>query len=187
MKWFLSKYLIAAYLSAIFAAGAVSGWVVAEHKPKAVPVTPPRPDEMSKFYKHRVHEKLNLTDDQKLQVDAVIDKSSGEIQSIYGTNMKAIRQALTTRSARIKGLLTPEQQQAFARMEKEKFEPWHGPGPWKGRDPRWDGKNPWQNRGGRPNPKEGARNKNDTDSLTNNAAKEPAPETPDSQPEPKAN
>src|SRR3954470_1416506 len=159
MKWLLSKYLIAVYVSAIFAAGAVSGWVVADHKAKAkvIPVSPPRPDEMSKFYKHRIHERLNLSEDQKKTVDAVIDRSSVEIQSIMGENMKAIRQALNKRSAQIKGVLNSEQQEAFAKLEKEKFEPSHGQGPWKGRDPRWNEKNPWQGKGGRPAGKDGAR------------------------------
>jgi Spy/CpxP family protein refolding chaperone len=175
MKWFLSKYLIAVYLSAIFAAGAVSGWVVADHKGKAkvVPVAPPRPDEMSKFYKHRLHEKLNLSEDQKKKVDGVVDRSSVEIQGIMGENMKAIRQALNNRTAQIKGMLNPEQLEAFARLEKEKSEPWRGQGPWKGKDPRQWG------RGGHPSGKDGFRNKNPGDGGTNNAAKEPValPET----------
>ena len=180
MKWFLSKYLIAAYLSAIFAAGAVSGWVVADHKAKTkvVPVSPPpRPDEMSKFYKHRIHEKLNLSEDQKKKVDAVIDRSSGEIQSIMGDNMKAIRQALNNRTAQIKGILNPEQQEAFAKLEKEKFEPWHGQGPWKGKDPRWPDKGPWGR--GHPPGRDGSKNKNQADGGTNNVTKEPfiQPET----------
>jgi Spy/CpxP family protein refolding chaperone len=177
MKWLLSKYLIAAYVSAIFAAGAVSGWVVADHKAKTkvVPVSPPRPDEMSKFYKHRIHERLNLSDDQKKMVDAVIDRSSVEIQSIMGENMKAVRQALNKRSAQIKGVLNTEQQEAFAKLEKEKFEPWHGQGPWKGKDPRWPDKGQW-GKGGRPPGKDGPRNRNQTDGGTNSSAKESAPQ-----------
>jgi Spy/CpxP family protein refolding chaperone len=185
MKWFLSKYLIAVYLSAIFAAGAVSGWVVAEHKPKVVPVSPPRPDEMSKFYKHRLHERLNLSDEQKKQVDAVIDRSSGDIQGIYGENMKAIRRALNNRSSQIKSLLTPEQQQAFAQLEKEKFEPGHGPpGPWKGRDPHWNEKGGWPGRNAHPPGKDGGKNRSQNDGGATNETKQPSPEP---QPSPSAN
>ena len=183
MKWFLSKYLIAVYLSAIFAAGAVSGWVVADHKAKSAkvaPVAPPRPDEMSKFYKHRLHERLNLSDDQKKKVDAVVDRSSAEIQGIMGENMKAIRQALNNRSSQIKGMLNPDQQEVFAKLEKEKFEPWHGPPQWKGKDARWPDKGQWK--GGRPPGRDGSRNKNQPDGGTNIAVKEPATQ-PEVQPE----
>jgi Spy/CpxP family protein refolding chaperone len=188
MKWLLSKYLIAAYLSAIFAAGGVSGWVVASHKPKPAPVSaPPRPDEMSKFYKHRIHERLNLSDDQKKKVDAVIDRSSAEIQRIMGENMKAVRQSLNSRSSQIKCMLNPEQQEAFAKLEKERFEPWHGPGPWKGKDQRWPDKGQW-GKGARPTGKDGSRNKNGLDGATNNALKEPVAQSEDQpEPQPKAN
>src|SRR4051812_1843480 len=105
MKW-LSKYMVVLYLSGIFAAGAVSGWVVADRKAKTKVVIPPRPDEISNSFKDRVHAKLGLSEEQQKKINTIIDRNSTAIQSIQADHMKSLRAALNARNSQIKGLLT---------------------------------------------------------------------------------
>src|SRR5437899_1262340 len=120
----LNKWKVAVYLSAIFCAGAVSGWVVAAKTTKEKMLTPPHPDEISNSIRQRVHSKLDLTAEQSTQIDKVIDKSSKDIQSIQGECMKRIRQRVNERNSQITALLKPEQQKQFDQMEKERQQRW---------------------------------------------------------------
>ena len=72
----LSKWKVALYLAAIFLAGGVSGWVVATKTAKQKVFTAPRSDEIAASLRTSMHSKLNLTDGQKQQIDAIIERSS---------------------------------------------------------------------------------------------------------------
>lgn len=162
MRWF-SKSLVVVYLSAIFAAGAVSGWVVAERRAKTRVVTPPRPDEISKSFKERVHSRISLSEDQRKKVDRIIERSSAEIQAVHSDHIKSLRVALDNRNAQIKGLLNPEQQQLFAQLLSERHDPWKGKRNWE--------KSNWQGRG-RSGRGESSKSKNPVDCPTNAPGRE---------------
>src|SRR5439155_10607017 len=72
------------------------------------------------------------------RIDAIIDKSSQEIQSIHAKHLKAIGQSISNRNAQITGLLNPDQQQLFDKFEKERRESRRG------KEGRWPGKPPPQ-------------------------------------------
>jgi hypothetical protein len=120
----LSKWKIALYLLAIFSAGAVSGWVVAAKTAKQKMLASPRPDEISNSFRERVHSKIDLAPDQAKRVDAVIDRSSKEIQAIHGECRMRWMQSLKDRNVQITGLLNPEQQKQFQQMEKDRQKQW---------------------------------------------------------------
>ncbi len=129
MTTLLSKWKIVLYLSAIFCAGGVSGWVIAARTTREKIFAPPRPDEISSFMRARLH-KLDLTPDQTKKVDAIIDRSSREMQTIHGDCMTRIRQGINTRNAQLNAVLSPEQQKRFEQSEKERREAWKGKEPW---------------------------------------------------------
>jgi len=123
----LTRWKIGLYLLAIFAAGAVSGWMV-ESRTARQKISSAQPAgevgrEMSKqiasSFRARLHSKLNLSPDQARQIDAVLDCSSHEIQREQGECVRKIRQGLSNRNAQIAAILTPEQRQQFEQMEKE--------------------------------------------------------------------
>lgn len=116
----LGKCKVAFYLLAIFSAGAVSGWVVAAKTARQQMLATPRPDEISSSFKQRIHSKIDLAPDQVRRVDAVIDKSSKEIQSIHGECRARWMEKLKERNAQITGMLNPEQRQQFEQMEKDR-------------------------------------------------------------------
>jgi Spy/CpxP family protein refolding chaperone len=114
------RWKVVLYLTAIFAAGTISGWVVGTQAAKDKAFAPPKPNEIAASLRDRMHSKLNLTPEQAEQVDAIIDCTSKEIQSLHGDCIKRIRQGISSRNAQIKALLTPEQQKLFRIFEKER-------------------------------------------------------------------
>ena len=130
-----SKRKLAVYLAAIFAAGSVSGWVVATRTVKQKAFMAPRSDEIAASLRKCLHSKLTLTDDQKRKTDAIIERSSKEMQSIHKDSIERIRQALSTRNAQLAAVFTPEQQKQFEQLEKERQESWRGTNAWRNRGP----------------------------------------------------
>lgn len=163
MKW-SSKSLVVVYLSSIFAAGAVSGWVVAERRAKAEAITAPRPDEISQSFKNRLCSRIQLSEDQQKKIERIIERSSAELQSIHSDHIKSLRQALSSRDSQIKGLLNPEQQELFAQLLRDRHERWKGKK--SGDKARWEGKSRPGSRGDSP------KSKNPAECPTNTPAKD---------------
>lgn len=129
----LSKWLIALYLAAIFAAGAVSGWVVAAKTAKGKMFMPPRWEEIQAHQRERLQSELSLTADQTNRIDRILDQSSKEMRSIHEKNMKRIWGEISNRNAQIIAVLTPEQQKRFEELEKERRESWRRKDSWRGK------------------------------------------------------
>src|SRR5688572_5493549 len=119
-----NKWKAAVYLAAIFAAGGVSGWVVATKVAKQKAFSPPRSDEIAASLRSCMYDRLKLSSEQKSQIDAVIERSSREVQSIHRDRTDRIRQSLSNRNSQIMGILRPEQQDEFELIEKERRESW---------------------------------------------------------------
>lgn len=119
-----NKWKAAVYLAAIFAAGGVSGWVAATKVAKQKAFSPPRPDEIAASLRSCMYDRLKLSSEQKSQIDAVIERSSREVQSIHRDRTDRIRQSLSNRNSQIMGILRPEQQDEFELIEQERRESW---------------------------------------------------------------
>jgi hypothetical protein len=129
----LSKWKVTLYLVGIFLAGGVSGWVVATKSAKQRAFTPPGRDEIAASLRTCMHSKLNLTADQKKRAESIIERSSAELQSIHRQNIGLIRQALSNRNMQLSAVLSPEQQQLFDQIEKERKEAFRGTNSWRNR------------------------------------------------------
>src|SRR6185295_16724033 len=81
----------------------------------------------------RLHAKLNLSSDQAKQIDAIIERSSAEMQTIHGDNIKRIWQGINNRNTQIAAVLTPDQQKQFEQIEKDRQDPFRGWDPWRGK------------------------------------------------------
>ena len=139
----LSKWKLALYLVALFAAGGVSGWVVAAKMAKERAFAPPRFEEYVTKMRTQLRDQLLLTDAQQKELDAIFEQNSKEMNAAHGDLMKRIRAGMSNRTARINAILNPEQQKKFEALEKERMDQWRR----KGRD----GKD------GRDGPREGRR------------------------------
>ena len=136
----LRPWKLAVYLAAIFAAGSVSGWVLATKTVKQKAFTAPRADEIATSFRKCMHSKLGLTDDQKQKIDAVIERSSKEIQTMHREGIERIRQAIGRRNTQIAAILTSAQQKEFEKLEKERQESSRGTNSWRGREPGGSGR-----------------------------------------------
>lgn len=114
----------AVFLAAIFGAGAVSGWVLASKITRQRLMTPPRSEEIAASFRESLHSRLHLTPEQARQIDAIIERSTKEMQAIHGEHTRRILQGVSNRNAQISAVLTPEQQPEFERIEKERREAW---------------------------------------------------------------
>ena len=122
MMTMLSKWKVGLYLVAIFATGGVSGWFIGTKAARDQVFAPPRKDEVAERLRACMHAKLNLSEEQKTKVDAIIERSSKELWSLRGEHMARLRQAVTVRNKDLMTVLDAEQKQQFEQIEKERKE-----------------------------------------------------------------
>ena len=63
-------------------------------------------------------ESLNLTAEQKVKVQPIVDQAKPQIEAIHQEAMEKMRAIMESTGAQIRPLLTPEQQQKFDAMKK---------------------------------------------------------------------
>jgi len=119
----LLKWKVALYLTAIFAAGSVTGWMVGAKTTKVKMLSPPPPEEIGSRIRQDIHKELNLSPDQAAKVDAIIEQNSKDMKSLFDAHLQRVRQAASNRNAQIALILTPEQQAKFDDLEKRRHEP----------------------------------------------------------------
>lgn len=129
----LSKWKLALSLAAIFTAGSVTGWMVASKNVRQAALKPPPQKEIAGSWKDCLQSKLSLAPEQSKQVDAILERSSGELHTLHDENLKRIRQSLSNRNTQIAAVLTPDQQQAFAKIEKDRHDS-RGKDAWKNKN-----------------------------------------------------
>lgn len=115
----VSKWKIVLYLAAIFAAGGVSGWVVAAKTTKQMLLSSPQPQEISSRFCEKVFSRLNLSPDQVQKIEEISQRSAKEMSAIHEDRKRRIRQAISNRNAQIHAILNPEQQAQFEQIERE--------------------------------------------------------------------
>ena len=120
----LSKWKVGLYLAGIFAAGSVSGWVVATKTLKQQAFTAPKSDEIAASLRSCLRTRLQLTEEQKVRIDTIIERSAREMQTIHRELTDRIRQAVNNRTVQIMAILNPEQQNVFEQIEKERGAFW---------------------------------------------------------------
>ncbi|HKQ39643.1 MAG TPA: hypothetical protein VJ063_16320 [Verrucomicrobiae bacterium] len=118
----ISKWKIILYLAAIFAAGGVSGWVVAAKTTKERILTPPGPKEISSHFCDRLSSKMNLTPEQSAKIKDVSDRYAKEVDALRDEQWRRIRTAANNRNAQINAILNPEQREQFEQLERERRE-----------------------------------------------------------------
>ena len=127
-----TKLKLVLYLAAIFAAGGVSGWVVAAKSTKQKMFSPPAPKEFSSRFCDRVLSNLELSPEQSEKLKEIADRYDKEMFSLHGKHARQIGLAVSNRNAQLAGILTPEQREKFDQMERERWQSFRRRGP--GRD-----------------------------------------------------
>ena len=118
----ISKWKIVLYLAAIFAAGSVSGWVVAAKTTKERILSPPGPKEISSHFCERLFSKMNLTPEQSQKIKEISDRYAKEVDAVRDEQGRRIHTAANNRNAQINAILTPDQRVQFEEIERERRE-----------------------------------------------------------------
>jgi Spy/CpxP family protein refolding chaperone len=118
----LSKWKLVLYLAAIFAAGGVSGWVVAAKTTKEKIFSPPAPKEISSHFCERLFSRMNLSPEQSQKIKEISDRYAREVDNVRDEQSRRIRQAANSRNAQINAILTPDQRTEFEQIERERRE-----------------------------------------------------------------
>ena len=117
-----SNWKIVLYLAAIFAAGGVSGWVVAAKTTKERILSPAGPKEISSHFCDRLFSKMNLTPEQSQKIKDISDRYGKEVDALRDEQWRRIRTAANNRNTQINAILTPEQRVQFEEIERERRE-----------------------------------------------------------------
>ena len=118
----INKWKIVLYLAAIFAAGGVSGWVVAAKTTRERILTPPAPKEISSHFCERLFSRMNLSPEQSQKIKEISDRYAKEVDSLRDEQWRRIRTAANNRNAQINAILNPDQRAQFEEIEKERRE-----------------------------------------------------------------
>lgn len=128
-----NRWLLVVYLTAIFIAGSISGWVVAAktNTEKSRPQfrDPGRiHEDIRQKTKTTLHSELPLTTEQGQKLDSIVDQSFDEMKPLRDKHMREIMELMSNRNDRIMAVLNPEQQKTFLENERRRWEKFrHGP------------------------------------------------------------
>lgn len=118
----LSKFKLMLYLAAIFAAGGVSGWVVAAKTTKQRMFSQPAPREFSSKFCDRVFSNLDLSEEQRQKVRDLADRYDKDMFKLHAQHGRQIGSAVSNRNAQLAAILTPEQRTKFEELERARRE-----------------------------------------------------------------
>ena len=118
----LSKFKLMLYLAAIFAAGGVSGWVVAAKTTKQKLFGQPAPREFSSKFCDRVFSNLDLSEEQRQKVRDLADRYDKDMFKLHAQHGRQIGSAVSNRNAQLAAILTPEQRTKFEELERARRE-----------------------------------------------------------------
>ena len=116
----LSKRKLAAYVVAIFLAGAGSGALVAWQVSRRVPVPPLTPAEIGARLRARFQARLDLTPEQRQKVDPMIDQAMSRLEAIRQETASHVFANVSKLHEQMLTVLTPEQKTKFEELERER-------------------------------------------------------------------
>ena len=111
-------------LTAIFAAGGVSGGLVAYRVARRNLPGPPPPEVWVPRQFERFARVLDLTPEQRQHIQPILEKNIEELADLRRQSMRTSREILDRMDAAIATELTPEQRVKFERIVKERRENW---------------------------------------------------------------
>ena len=130
------KWKVAAYLTAIFAAGMVSGWVVAGREAKTNSRPPPPPGPGSGFGRNSTGSSIfqvGLSPEQKTKAEAIIADYGKRMEARREILMNEMRRDSSNRNVELSAVLTAEQCEQWEKIRKDRETAWRsGTNSWRG-------------------------------------------------------
>jgi Spy/CpxP family protein refolding chaperone len=116
----LGKRKLAAYVVAIFLAGAGSGALVVWQVGQRQPGTPLPPAEIGARLRARFQSRLDLTPDQAQKIAPMIDQAMRRVEAIRQETASRVFANVSDLHAQVLTVLTPEQKSRFEELERER-------------------------------------------------------------------
>jgi len=116
----LGKRKLAAYVLAIFLAGAGSGSLVTWKLCRRIPVSPVPPAEIGARLRERFQSRLDLAPDQMQKIDPMIEQAMRRVETIRQATARDVFANVSNLHAQVLTVLTPEQQAKFEELERER-------------------------------------------------------------------
>ena len=116
----LGRRKLAAYVVALFLAGAGSGALVAWQACRHTVVTPRSPAEIGARLRARFQSQLNLTPDQAQNISPMIDQAMRQVEVIRQETASHVFANASNRHDQVLTVLTPEQKIKFEELERER-------------------------------------------------------------------
>ena len=116
----LGKRKLAAYVLAIFLAGAGSGALIAWQVCRRIPVTPLPPAEIGARLRARFQSQLALTPEQVQKIDPMIDQAMRRLEAIRQETAGQVFANVSNLHEQMLTVLTPEQKVRFEALEQER-------------------------------------------------------------------
>jgi len=118
------------YLTAIFVVGLLTGAVAGYSVSRcSLYRPPPREKKMAADMLDRLKGELKLTDEQARQAEPLVNQCSERLRAIHEGTMEKVLGVFNQTHRELEGLLTPEQKQKLAQMQKERSERFRKPRP----------------------------------------------------------
>ena len=121
------RWKVAAYLMAIFAAGLVSGWVVAGREAQQHPHTPHPPGPGPGFRWNSTNSsiyQLPLSPEQKSKADEIIARYWKKMEAHRAEQMNEMRKDSSNRIEELSAVLTPELREQWEKIRKDRDASW---------------------------------------------------------------
>jgi Spy/CpxP family protein refolding chaperone len=116
----LGKRKLAAYVVAIFLAGAGSGALIAWQVCRRIPVTSIPAAEIGARLRARFQSRLDLTPDQAQKIAPMIDQAMRRVEAIRQETASQVFANVSTLHEQVLLVLTPEQKAKFEQLERER-------------------------------------------------------------------
>jgi hypothetical protein len=119
----LSRWAIAMYVGLVFLSGAVLGafshrlYTVSSVSAKSKNLTP---DEFRKGLVASMQTRLNLSPDQVMKLNLILDETRAQIREVHEKTQPEIHQIRQAQTDRIRAMLTPDQRQEYEQMRQER-------------------------------------------------------------------
>ncbi len=121
---FPSRSKLAAYLVGIFAAGAISGTVVALNvtRQSSAKQQVPTMERACDRMRQKLQKRLQLTPEQMSRIDPILKDTERELHEVQRRSLEQVEGVFEKSNARIARELTPEQRPQLEEIEKEQRE-----------------------------------------------------------------
>ncbi|MBF0538650.1 MAG: hypothetical protein HQL03_10405 [Nitrospirae bacterium] len=121
-RWKVTVALVVVFISGILTGSVLTGLYIKQGMAKVINGGPPA---VKNVIVKRLDEKLNLTKQQRVEIERIVGQTQAEILKLRQKNQPEIERIIDDGITKMKTNLTPEQQKTLESMYKNVKDKWH--------------------------------------------------------------